>query len=168
MSFELRSPAFSEAGPIPQKYTADGDDVSPPLIWAHPPAGTQSFVLIVEDPDAPDPSAPKRVFVHWLVYNLPATMRKLDEGAGLPAGAGVGLNDFERKAYGGPNPPIGRHRYFFRLYALDTQLDDPSRPLPRAVDKTTLLEAMEGHVLGEAQLIGTYQKRTEPSRHAQP
>ena len=121
------------------------------------PAGTRSLVLIVDDPDAPDPAAPKMTWVHWVLYNLPPECAGLDEGvpaARLPPGTREGRNDWRRTGYGGPCPPIGRHRYFHQLYALDTVLPDLHEP-----DKATLLAAMHGHVIGEARLLGTYQKR---------
>jgi hypothetical protein len=130
--------------------------VSPPLSWSGAPQGTKSFALIVDDPDAPDPKAPKMTYVHWVVHNIPAGTASLPEGAtrsGLPAGAVQGLNDWKRVGYGGPCPPIGRHRYFHKLYALDTDLPGLERPT-----KQQLLDAMKGHVLAEAQLVGTYQK----------
>jgi Raf kinase inhibitor-like YbhB/YbcL family protein len=157
MSLTIASPAFPHQGEIPGLFTCQGDDRSPPLVWSGTPAGTKSFVLIVDDPDAPDPAAPKMTYVHWVLYNLPAESTSLAEGVretALPPGTHGGLNDWRRTGYGGPCPPIGRHRYFFKLYALDTGLPDLNRPA-----KPALLKAMEGHVLAEAQLMGTYQKR---------
>ncbi|HFD79046.1 MAG TPA: YbhB/YbcL family Raf kinase inhibitor-like protein [Gammaproteobacteria bacterium] len=157
MDFTLTSPAFGAGEPIPSRYTCEGDDISPPLAWSGVPAGTRSLVLIVDDPDAPDPAAPRMTWVHWLVYNLPPDTGGLPEAvteAALPAGTGLGINDFKRTRYGGPCPPIGRHRYFFKLYALDTVLPDLGTP-----DKPALLAAMEGHVLAETQLMGTYLKQ---------
>ena len=156
MALVLTSPTFANNGEIPKQYTCEGADVSPPLNWSEAPQGTKSFALIVDDPDAPDPRAPKTTWVHWVVHNIPAETRKLAEGAaqrGLPTQAVQGLNDWKRVGYGGPCPPIGRHRYFHKLYALDTELPGLERPT-----KTELLEAVKGHVLAEAQLIGTYQK----------
>ncbi len=153
--FTISSPAFEQNGAIPRKYTAEGENVSPPLEWAAPPAGTQSFALIVDDPDAPDPRAPQRTWVHWVLYNIPAETRGLTIDAtrhGLPAGARSGMNDWKRTGYGGPSPPVGRHRYFHKLYALGLVLPDLEHPT-----KARLLNAMKGHVLAEAQLIGTYQ-----------
>ncbi len=157
MAFVLESPAFADGGEIPTRYTCEGEDVSPPLVWREPPAGTRSFALIVDDPDAPDPRAPRLVWVHWVLYDIPAGVRELAEDAdrrGLPPGTRRGLNDWKRPAWGGPCPPIGRHRYFFRLYALDTELGDLGTPT-----RTRLERAMEGHVLGEAELMGTYEKK---------
>ncbi len=157
MAFTLRSPAFSDGAEIPMVYTCEGKDISPPLIWEDPPEGTRSFALIVDDPDAPDPKAPRLTWVHWVVYNIPAAVRALPEGASgkaMPEGAKEGLNDWKRVGYGGPCPPIGRHRYFHKLYALDILLPDLG-----AVTKARLLAAMEGHVLGRAELVGTYQKK---------
>jgi Raf kinase inhibitor-like YbhB/YbcL family protein len=154
MPLKLNSSAFADGGVIPRKYTCQGADVSPPLAWDGVPAGTRSLALIVDDPDAPDPKAPRMTWVHW--YNLPADARGLPEDAsraGLPAGSEVGLNDWQRADYGGPCPPIGRHRYFHKLYALDGVLTALTRPT-----KADLEQAMAGHVLAEAQLVGTYQK----------
>ena len=151
---DLTSSAFVHMGPMPSRHTCEGDDVSPPLSWTHVPSGTRSFALIVDDPDAPDPAAPKLVWVHWVVYNLPATMRELSEGASLPALARVGINDSHQWRWDGPCPPIGRHRYFFKLYALDTQLPDLETPTKAALER-----AMQGHVLAHAELVGTYVKQ---------
>jgi len=156
MSFSVTSDAFAQGASIPARYTCEGDDLSPPLSWSGAPAGTKSFALIMEDPDAPDPAKPQRIWVHWVVYNLPATTASLSENAskrGLPAGAMKGKGDSGRSDYGGPCPPIGRHRYFFRLYALDTGLTGLSSPA-----KSDLLKAIEGHVLASGELMGTYQK----------
>jgi Raf kinase inhibitor-like YbhB/YbcL family protein len=150
----LRSSAFSAQGEIPSRYTCDGADLSPPLAWNDPPAGTRSFALIVDDPDAPDPQAPKLTWVHFIAYDIPAAARELAEDAGagrLPAGARSGRNDWKREGWGGPCPPIGRHRYFFKLYALDAQLGNLGAP-----SKTALEQAMQGHVLARAELVGTY------------
>ncbi len=150
---KLSSPAFEPNGAIPAKYTCQGDDVSPALEWSDVPDGTKSLVLIVDDPDAPDPSAPKRVFVHWVIYNLPPTTHALPEGVkAMPKGARQGENDWKKPAYGGPCPPIGRHRYFFKLYALDAEL-----ALEHA-RKADIEKAMQGHVLASTELIGTFQK----------
>ena len=158
MALTLTSAAFSHQGEIPRRYTCEGEDVSPPLLWSNPPEGTRSFALIVDDPDAPDPKAPRMTWVHWVLYNLPATASELPEGVpseALPQGTGEGLNDWKRKGYGGPCPPIGRHRYFHKLYALDIVLPDLG-----AAGKPELETAMEGHVLGRAELVGTYEKGT--------
>ena len=151
----IESSAFTHQGEIPAKHTCEGQDSSPPLAWSGAPAGTQSFALIVDDPDAPDPAAPKRVWVHWVIYDLPPSVTSLAEGAThAPVGARDGTNDWKRIGYGGPCPPIGRHRYFHKLYALATVLGDRG-PLTKA----ELEAAMQGHVLASAELIGTYQKR---------
>ena len=155
MAMTLTSPAFEQNGQIPSKYTCEGDDISPPLAWDGVPERAKSLVLIIDDPDAPDPKAPQRVWVHWVVYNLPAETKSLTENAakaGLPQGTVVGLNDFEKTEYGGPCPPIGRHRYFHKLYALDITLN------LRKPTKPEIEQAMKGHVLASAELIGTYQK----------
>ena len=157
MHLELRSSAFVHQGEIAPQYTCDGKDFSPPLSWTGVPAGAKSLALIVDDPDAPDPKAPKRVYVHWVLYDIPVGAPGLPEAVtpeGLPAGTREGLNDWGRTGYGGPCPPIGRHRYFHKLYALDTVLPDLKRPT-----KAQLLAAMEGHVLAQAELVGTYQRR---------
>ena len=153
MAFTLSSTSFTAGGAIPQPHTCEGADQSPALSWREAPAATKAFVLIVDDPDAPDPAAPKRVWVHWVVYNLPASVTGLPEAVKeLPAGAKSGLNDWGRPGYGGPCPPIGRHRYFHKLYALDRALE-LDRPTKADVER-----AMQGHVLGSAELVGTYQK----------
>ena len=155
MAMTLTSPAFKQSGQVPSKYTCEADDVSPPLVWEGVPKGTKSLVLIIDDPDAPDPKAPQRVWVHWVVYNIPPNVKDLPENAskvGLPQGATVGLNDFKKAQYGGPCPPIGRHRYFHTLYALDITLD------LKSATKSQIEQAMKGHVLTKAELIGTYQK----------
>ena len=156
MALTLESSAFRPNGEIPQKHTCEGDDVSPPLTWSGAQPGAKSFALIVDDPDAPDPRAPKTVWVHWVVYNLPASTHALIEDASraLPAGARDGMNDWKRTGYGGPCPPIGRHRYFHKLYVLDVELPDLHEPT-----KAQLEAAMEGHVLAQAELVGTYQKQ---------
>ncbi|MFH1043915.1 MAG: YbhB/YbcL family Raf kinase inhibitor-like protein [Pseudomonadota bacterium] len=155
MSPTLTSTAFAHQDAIPTKYTCEGADVSPPLTWIDLPPGTKSLALIVDDPDAPDPAAPKMTWVHWVLYNLPPTVNGLPEGASvLPPGTQQGLNDWQRTGYGGPCPPIGRHRYFHKLYALDTALPDLGRPT-----RVMLEKAMKGHILGQAELVGTYQKR---------
>jgi Raf kinase inhibitor-like YbhB/YbcL family protein len=153
----LQSPAFAAGAEIPRRHTCQGEDLSPPLSWTEPPAGTRSFALVVDDPDAPDPRAPKKTWVHWVVVGIPPRTRTLAEGAGggqLPAGARNGLNDFGRADWGGPCPPIGRHRYVHKLYALDVELGELASPT-----KAELERAMQGHVLAQAELIGTYEKQ---------
>lgn len=149
----LSSPAFLDGQHIPRKYTCDGADISPPLVWTAPPAGTRSFALICDDPDAP-----VGTWVHWVIYNLPATTGNLPEMIApvdtLPDGACQGVNDFRKVGYGGPCPPAGPpHHYHFTLYALNARVTLG----PRAT-KRELLRAMEGHILGAALLIGTYQR----------
>jgi hypothetical protein len=156
MTLTLTSQAFPHNGAIPEQYTCEGRDVSPPLSWSGVPAAARSLVLIVDDPDAPDPAAPKLTWVHWVLYNIPVTATGLDEGVdsgALPAGTAEGLNDWKRTGYGGPCPPVGRHRYFHKLYALDTVLPDLHRPTKAQIEK-----AMHGHVLAQAELIGLYRK----------
>ncbi len=156
MALTLSSSAFSQNGAIPKRYTCDGDDVSPPLAWSGVPAGTKSLALIVDDPDAPDPASPKMTWVHWVLYDIPPTASGLSEGVSskaLPAGTKEGLNDWKRTGYGGPCPPVGRHRYFHKLYALDAVLPSLGKPT-----KGNLEAAMKGHILAEAQLIGTYKR----------
>ena len=156
MALTFTSTAFTHNGPIPGRYTCQGADVSVPLTWSGAPAGVKSFVLIVDDPDAPDPKAPRMTWVHWVLYNIPPTASGLKEAiksAELPKGTLEGLNDWKRTGYGGPCPPIGRHRYFHKLYALDTVL-----PAMESPTKADLEQAMKGHVLEKAELIGTYQK----------
>jgi Raf kinase inhibitor-like YbhB/YbcL family protein len=155
MQLTLTSPAFDDGQPIPAQYTCDGEDKSPPVVWDGAPPGTQSFVLIVDDPDAPDPNAPRMTWVHWVLYNLPASCTHLDESvqtSNLPVGTKEGVNDWRRTGYGGPCPPVGRHRYFHKLYALDVELPDIG-----AAKKSEVEKAMAGHILAEAQLVGTYQ-----------
>jgi Raf kinase inhibitor-like YbhB/YbcL family protein len=157
MSLTLTSTSFQNNGMIPLRHTCDGGDISPQLLWKGLPANTQSVVLIVDDPDAPDPKAPKMTWVHWLLYNIPAQTSELAEGVAdkdLPAGTLQGLNDWRRTGYGGPCPPVGRHRYFHKLFALDTTLPDLRNPGKAALEK-----AMHGHVLAQAELIGLYQRR---------
>jgi Raf kinase inhibitor-like YbhB/YbcL family protein len=157
MALVLTSPAFADGDAIPPRYTCEAEDISPELRWEGDPSATKSFALIIDDPDAPDPRAPRMTWVHWVVYDIPADVHVLPENAatqGLPPGTKQGLNDWKRVGYGGPCPPIGTHRYFFKLYALDAVVPDLGRPT-----KAQLLNAMKGHVLEEAQLIGTYKKR---------
>ena len=152
---QITSTAFETNATIPAHYTCEGRNVSPPLAWSGVPAGARSFVLIVDDPDAPDPAAPRMTWVHWVLYNLPATAGSLPEAtATLPGEAGSGVNDAKRPGYTGPCPPIGRHRYFFKLYALDTVLPDLGSPT-----KAQLEDAMRGHIVGQTELLGTYQKQ---------
>lgn len=154
-TLQLSSPAFSVGGEIPVQYTCEGDNNPPPLSWSKVPAGTYSLLLIVDDPDAPDPAAPRMTWVHWLLYELPPDSEGLAGGtAALPTGTREGRNDFKRGSWGGPCPPIGRHRYFFKLYALDRSLAELQAP-----DKSALLAASRDHVLATATLIGTYQKQ---------
>lgn len=154
-AMNLTSTAFKDGGEIPAKYTCEGSDLSPPLAWSGVPAGAKSLALIVDDPDAPDPKAPQRTWVHWVVYNLPPAAGGLNEALKkLPGGARDGHNDWNRAGYGGPCPPIGRHRYFFKLYALDALLPDLGGP-----GKAKLEAAMKRHVIAHAELVGTYQKR---------
>jgi Raf kinase inhibitor-like YbhB/YbcL family protein len=155
MSLALTSPAFDHKGDIPVRYTCDGMDVSPPLAWTGVPAGAKSLVLILDDPDAPDPASPRMTWVHWVLYNIPPDSTGLPEGVsrtGLPAGTLEGKNDWKRTRYGGPCPPVGRHRYFHKLYALDTTLPDLDTPT-----KTQLEQAMRGHIMAHSDLIGMYQ-----------
>jgi Raf kinase inhibitor-like YbhB/YbcL family protein len=156
MSLSISSTEFTHHGEIPSLYTCDSDDISPPLEWKGIPVRAQSLALIVDDPDAPDPAAPRMTWVHWVLYNLPSSCSGLPQAsvvATLPSGALEGINDWKRTGYGGPCPPIGRHRYFFKLYALDIQLPDLGRP-----DKKALEQAMEGHILERTELVGTYQR----------
>jgi Raf kinase inhibitor-like YbhB/YbcL family protein len=156
MPLTLTSSAFAQGNAIPANYTSDGRDVSPPLVWADAPEGVQSFALIVDDPDAPDPKAPKMVWVHWVLYNIPASADNLPEAVApdkLPSGTLQGLNDWKQTGYRGPSPPKGRHRYFFKLYALDATLSDLHKPT-----KAQLEQAMKGHILAQAELMGTYIK----------
>lgn len=153
MPFELTSSVFTQEGAIPRKYSCDGQDISLPLEWKDPPQGTRSFALIADDPDAP-----MGVWVHWVLYNLPAEARSLPEAippdANLPDGSRHGQNSWRRLGYGGPCPPSGTHRYFFKLYALDQNLD-----LKPGADKKQLLQAMEGHILAQTEVMGVYSRR---------
>jgi Raf kinase inhibitor-like YbhB/YbcL family protein len=156
MTLELRSSSFTNLGGIPSRHTCDGENTSPALAWSGLPAETKSLALIVDDPDAPDPKAPKLVYVHWVLYNIPPTASGLVEAVlpnQLPAGTLAGRNDWGRTGYGGPCPPIGRHRYFHKLYALDKVLRDLGTPT-----KAQLLAVMEDHIIAVAELIGTYQR----------
>ena len=154
---QLSSPSFENRTQIPKQFTCQGKDISPELQWSGIPEGTKSLVLIVDDPDAPDPANPRMTWVHWVLYNIPATVTSLSEGikeSDLPEGTLQGLNDWKRKGYGGPCPPIGQHRYFHKLYALDIVLSDLGQPTKAKIEK-----AMEGHVLSKSELIGLYQKK---------
>lgn len=152
MQIAITSNAFDEGGLIPSKYTCDGVDVSPPLRWDGIPEGAASIALICDDPDAP-----MGTWVHWVLFNLPARAKELAENIPtdetLTDGTRQGINDFGKIGYGGPCPPSGTHRYFFKIYALDTQLD-----LATGADKSQLLEAMEGHILAQGQLMGKYKR----------
>jgi Raf kinase inhibitor-like YbhB/YbcL family protein len=156
VTMTLKSPDFADSGEIPKIFTCQGDDISPALSWSKLPQNTKSLVLIVDDPDAPDPAAPKMTWVHWLLYNIPPTAMEIPKAVtntGLPPGTLQGKNDWKKTGYGGPCPPIGRHRYFHKLYALDIELPDLNYP-----NKSQLEKAMAGHIIGQAELIGTYQK----------
>ena len=152
MALALTSSAFPAGGSIPGRYCCDGEDLSPPLAWSGAPEGTRAFALIVDDPDAPDPEAPKTTWVHWVLFDIPADVRELAEG-NVPAGAREGRNDWGQPGYRGPCPPVGRHRYFHKLYALDTLLGDLGTPAKQEVER-----AMEGHVLARTELVGTYRR----------
>ena len=156
MSLTITSPAFVHNGEIPARCTCDGKDISPALAWSGLPGGTKSLALIVDDPDAPDPAAPKMTWVHWVLYNVPPGATGLPEGVKsgeMPKDTKEGLNDWKRTGYGGPCPPIGRHRYFHKLYALDVVLPDLGRASKQEVEK-----AMKGHILASAELVGTYKR----------
>ena len=153
MTLAITSPAFADHAEIPKRYTGEGENISPPLSFSGEPKETKSLALIVDDPDAPDPAAPQHTWVHWVLFNIPPAANSLDEGVkNLPIGTIAGLNDWRRTGYGGPMPPIGRHRYFFKLYALDKRLGFYAPP-----DKAGLETAMKGHILAEAELVGTYE-----------
>jgi hypothetical protein len=157
MALTLASPSFRHQEEIPAKYTCEGEDVSPALAWSGVPAGTKSLVLIVDDPDAPDPKAPRMTWVHWVLFDIPPDATGVPEAierAALPGGTREGQNDWKRSGYGGPCPPIGRHRYFHKLYALDKLLPDLKKPT-----KAQLEQAMKGHILAQNELVGTYQKK---------
>ena len=156
MTLSITSSAFTKGREIPAKYTCQGKDIAPPLQWTGVPGEAKSLVLIVDDPDAPDPDAPRMTWVHWVLYNIPPEAEGLPEGvtsSDLPAGAAEGLNDWKRTGYGGPCPPIGRHRYFHKLYALDILLPDLKKPTKAVVES-----AMKGNVIEKAELVGTYHK----------
>lgn len=154
MEFELSSSSFADGHRVPREHTCDGEDLSPPLSWTGFPPDTQSFALIVDDPDCPDPKAPRMTWVHWVLYNLPSSCTHLARGvepSALPAGAREGLNDWKSTGYRGPCPPSGEHRYFHKLYALDVALPELGTPT-----KAELLDAMGSHILAETHLVGTY------------
>src|SRR5512134_2228226 len=143
MPLQIESTAFAPGGEIPRVHTCEGNDSSPPLSWSGVPEGTRSLALVVDDPDAPDPRAPKMTWVHWVLYDMPAAARELPEDVRtLPAGTRDGKNDWKRTGWGGPCPPIGRHRYFFVLYALDTELGDLHEPT-----RAALLTKIKAHTL---------------------
>jgi Raf kinase inhibitor-like YbhB/YbcL family protein len=155
MSLSLTSPSFVHGGDIPARHTCQGAESSPALAWSGIPAGTRTLALIVDDPDAPDPATPKRTWVHWVLWDIPPESTGVPEGVSdeqLPPGTRIGMNDMNDFGYGGPCPPIGRHRYFHKLYALDTVIGELEEPTKKA-----LLAAMEGHVLANTELLGTYQ-----------
>jgi Raf kinase inhibitor-like YbhB/YbcL family protein len=154
-AMKLTSPSFDAGAEIPTELTCEGEDHSPALAWSDVPAGTKSLALIVDDPDAPDPKKPKMTWVHWVLYNIPPASSELPRAVkDLPPGTREGKNDWKRTGYGGPCPPIGRHRYFHKLFALDVELPDLKEPT-----KAELEAAMKGHILASAELIGTYQKK---------
>ncbi len=156
MALILKSPDFVHLGAIPKKFTCQGGDISPALSWSQLPQNTKSLALIVDDPDAPDPAKPTTVWVHWVLYNIPPAVTELPPAVAdknLPTGTLQGKNDWKKTGYRGPCPPIGRHRYFHKLYALDIELPDLHHP-----NKAQLEKAMAGHIIGQAELIGTYQK----------
>lgn len=155
MTLKVTSSAFQQGGSIPAKYTCEGQDASPPLAWSGAPSSAKSIAMIVDDPDAPDPAKPQRVYVHWVAYNIPVdgSLKENASKSGMPTGAVQGKNDWGKPEYGGPCPPIGRHRYFFKVYALDTQLTGLSAP-----SKADLERAMKGHIVDSGELLGTYQK----------
>lgn len=156
MTMKLTTDAFENNAEMPSTYTCEGEDVSPNLAWEGVPSEAKSLVLIVDDPDAPDPTAPKMTWVHWVLYNIPTEVHELGQGidaSELPVGTLQGINDWRRTGYGGPCPPIGRHRYFYKLYALDEVLPDLDKP-----SKAELEEAMQGHIIAQAELVGTYIK----------
>ncbi|WP_363320007.1 YbhB/YbcL family Raf kinase inhibitor-like protein [Nitrosomonas sp.] len=159
MALTLTSPSFTHGGMIPTLYTCDGQDISPALSWSGVPDHAKSLVLIIDDPDAPDPDAPKMTWVHWVLYNIPPHVNELPEniaGNKLPTGTLQGINDWKRTGYGGPCPPIGVHRYFHKLYALDVVLPDLKHPT-----KSELEAAMQGHIITQTELIGRYHRRSQ-------
>jgi Raf kinase inhibitor-like YbhB/YbcL family protein len=154
-TLRVTSPAFGANGSIPPDFTSDGQDVAPPLAWSSPPPGTKSIAILVEDPDAPDPAAPTRTWVHWIVTGIAPSVTSLPGSDGLPAGAIQGINDWGQRRWMGPNPPVGRHRYFFKIYALDIALASS------AMRKSELLAAVKGHILSQGELVATYEKAPE-------
>ena len=155
MTLRMTSPSFAHEGEIPSKHTCEGGDVSPALHWTGVPPAAKSLALVIDDPDAPDPRAPKMTWVHWVVYDLPPTLAGLAEGVrDLPGGVRQGRNDWKETGYRGPCPPVGRHRYIHKLFALDVVLPDLGEP-----DEAALAHAMKGHILAQTTLIGTYAKR---------
>ena len=156
LTLTLTSTAFSANQEIPRRHTCEGEDLSPPLAWSGVPGAAKSLALIVDDPDAPDPKAPQRTWVHWVLYNIPpATTSLVEGGRELPEGTRQGSNDWQRTGWGGPCPPIGRHRYFFKLYALDRVLPDLG-----PATKAQLEQAMKGHVVARGEIVGTYEKKS--------
>lgn len=156
MTFTIYSPSFSHMGSIPRQFTGEGRDISPHIVWSNQPAGTACYALIVDDPDAPDPQAPRMTWVHWILFNIPSSVHELKEDAHkdqLPKGTIEGINDWQKTGYKGPLPPVGRHRYFFKLYALDQTITNLENPT-----KKELKKAIEGHILARAELIGTYSR----------
>ena len=156
MPLSLTSADFQPGGRIPVVHTCDGRDSSPALSWSGVPPGSRSLALVIDDPDAPDPAAPKMTWVHWVLYNMPPQATGLPAGAGageLPPGTRIGTNDFKKAAYGGPCPPTGRHRYVHKLYALDIELPDLGHATKQQLEK-----AMDGHILAHAELVGTYER----------
>lgn len=156
MNLTLQSSDFVHQSEIPSRFTCDGENISPALSWSGVPQNTKSLALIVDDPDAPDPAAPKMTWVHWVLYNIPPTLQEIPRNIAandLPPTVRQGKNDWKRTGYGGPCPPIGRHRYFHKLYALDTELPDLNEP-----NKAQLEKAMQGHIIGQTELVGTYQR----------
>jgi hypothetical protein len=158
MALTLTSKSFLHNAEIPPNYTCDGKDISPELSWTKIPDGTRSLVLVVDDPDAPDPAEPKVTWVHWILYNIPPDTNGLSEDVQtneFPPGTLQGINDWQRTGYGGPCPPIGNHRYFHKLYALDILLPNLRHPT-----KVILEKSMEGHIIAHAELIGLYQRHS--------
>ncbi len=158
-AFSVTSTSYQDGSEVPQKFTCQGGDASPQLAWTGVPTGTKSLAIIVDDPDAPDPAKPERTYVHWVVYDIPPTTQSIPEGKPEgkerpPTGARAGKNDWGKPTWGGPCPPVGRHRYFHKVYALDAMLGDLKEPT-----KAQLEAAMKGHILAESQLVATYQKK---------